>query len=221
MALTIEQIQENITNKMDARLIINQLTDYIQANPGSSSPGGSSYLVYTAWLSQESLVVSSPGPLVIGKQYKIGNYNGTDDFTNVGAASNATNVVFVASGTTPNAWTTSTLRTAGDLIIDVFGENTIGDIVWTIGGVGYYVGTLNGAFPQDRTVCPPFDFNAYGYLPLQGQTSLFEFGWTNGWNAANPNNEVDLVVAYANYDPIDIAMISSNLKLLVEIRVYQ
>jgi hypothetical protein len=42
MALTIEQIQQNITDKHDAREIINQIADYIQANPGSS-PGGSGY----------------------------------------------------------------------------------------------------------------------------------------------------------------------------------
>lgn len=30
-------------------------------------------------------------------------------------------------------------------------ENTIGSIVWTRGDEGYYVGTLAGAFPQDKT----------------------------------------------------------------------
>lgn len=44
MALTIEQIQANITAKADAREIINQIADYIQANPGGSGVG-SSYLV--------------------------------------------------------------------------------------------------------------------------------------------------------------------------------
>lgn len=36
MALTIQQIQDNITNKYDQREIINQLADYIQANPGGN-----------------------------------------------------------------------------------------------------------------------------------------------------------------------------------------
>lgn len=45
MALTIEQIQSNITEKRDVREILNQLADYIQANP---SGGGSSVESVTA-----------------------------------------------------------------------------------------------------------------------------------------------------------------------------
>lgn len=41
--MTIEQIQEMITNKGDVREIINQLADYIQANPGGA-PGGDQLL---------------------------------------------------------------------------------------------------------------------------------------------------------------------------------
>lgn len=46
--MTIQQIQDRITNKGDLREVINLLADYIQNNPG----GGSSYLVYTANLTQ-------------------------------------------------------------------------------------------------------------------------------------------------------------------------
>lgn len=50
MALTIQQIQNNITSKNDQREIINQIADYLEANLG-----GSSYLVLqspdtTLWL---------------------------------------------------------------------------------------------------------------------------------------------------------------------------
>jgi hypothetical protein len=51
------------------------------------------------------------GLLVVGAKYKIVSYLGTDDFTNVGAASNATGVVFVASGTTPADWTALSVLT--------------------------------------------------------------------------------------------------------------
>jgi hypothetical protein len=43
--------------------------------------------------------------LTIGKLYTIVSYNAGDDFTNVGAASNAVGQAFIASGTTPTAWT--------------------------------------------------------------------------------------------------------------------
>lgn len=39
MSKTIEQIQEMITNKADAREVINEIADYLQANPGGSSGG--------------------------------------------------------------------------------------------------------------------------------------------------------------------------------------
>ncbi len=51
------------------------------------------------------------GVLNIGRQYFIAAYNAGDDFTNVGAASNATGVLFTATGTTPADWSNgSTLR---------------------------------------------------------------------------------------------------------------
>jgi hypothetical protein len=45
------------------------------------------------------------GLLIPGSTYIITHFNTGDDFTNVGAASNATNVTFVATGTTPTDWT--------------------------------------------------------------------------------------------------------------------
>lgn len=45
------------------------------------------------------------GLLTVGKRYKIVTFVALDVFTNVGAASNATGVVFTATGTTPTTWT--------------------------------------------------------------------------------------------------------------------
>lgn len=65
----------------------------------------------------ESYVASTTatsGLLTIGKTYKITSYVAGDDFTNVGAASNTTGVVFTATGTTPTTWTNaSTLVSEG------------------------------------------------------------------------------------------------------------
>jgi hypothetical protein len=40
MAKTIEQIQTLITNKADAREVINEIADYLQSNSGSGGSGG-------------------------------------------------------------------------------------------------------------------------------------------------------------------------------------
>jgi phage-related baseplate assembly protein len=51
------------------------------------------------------------GLLVPNSQYIITTYNAGDDFTNVGAASNASGVSFVATGTTPTTWTNGSVIT--------------------------------------------------------------------------------------------------------------
>jgi|GEM_PF-4450783 len=55
------------------------------------------------------------GTLTIGKYYRIKTYVAGDDFTNVGAASNATGVEFLATGTTPTTYTNgSTIEALGE-----------------------------------------------------------------------------------------------------------
>ena len=57
------------------------------------------------------------GTIVVGREYVIGAFVAGDDFTNVGAASNATGVVFTATGTTPTTWTnSSTLVRVGEAL---------------------------------------------------------------------------------------------------------
>jgi len=49
------------------------------------------------------------GTLVVGKTYQIITFVAGDSFTNVGAGSNASSVIFIASGTTPTTWTNSSI----------------------------------------------------------------------------------------------------------------
>lgn len=64
------------------------------------------------------------GPLVIGTTYTIKTFVTLDDFTNVGAASNASGVVFKATGTTPTNYSHSSVLLPGidryDNIINAF-----------------------------------------------------------------------------------------------------
>lgn len=64
--------------------------------PGLGPTGG------TFWLGFGS---ATSGLLTSGKRYQIQTFVAGDVFTNVGAASNATGVVFTATGTTPTTWT--------------------------------------------------------------------------------------------------------------------
>ena len=68
--------------------------------------------------------VSTSGTLVVGQDYIITTFVAGDDFANVGAASNATGVVFTATGTTPTTWSNASTLTvnaftvASELVLD-------------------------------------------------------------------------------------------------------
>lgn len=52
----------------------------------------------------EIISIMGIGTITVGQAYKITSYIADDDFTNVGAASNAAGVIFAATGTTPTHW---------------------------------------------------------------------------------------------------------------------
>ena len=89
-------------------------------------------LIFNAPLSEYGTLPGAAltsGTLISGAVYKIGHFVTGDDFTNVGASSNANGVTFAASGTTPTTWTNgSILRRQDyytlDLITGTKGVNT-------------------------------------------------------------------------------------------------
>lgn len=73
----------------------------------------------------QKIVELTGGTLVVGQQYYIQNYVSSDNFTNVGASSNATNISFVATNTTPTTWTNgSTLATRSNELTSIFITNS-------------------------------------------------------------------------------------------------
>ena len=64
--------------------------------PGAGPSGG------TFWL---GVSTATSGALTTSKRYQIETYVAGDDFANLGAAENASGVVFTSSGTTPTDWT--------------------------------------------------------------------------------------------------------------------
>ena len=61
----------------------------------------------------------SSGLLVVGETYTIVSDQAGDDFTNIGAATNATGVVFAATGTTPTTWTHGSTLSGPTLCPDI------------------------------------------------------------------------------------------------------
>lgn len=111
------------------------------------------YKVYTALLTQSGGddpqfdINTDNGNLVIGTTYEIANYDIEDDFTNIGAPSNANGVKFVATGTTAASWSGSSELNynTGAPIVTVL-ENTIGNIWFSYGTDGVYSVYSNGLF---------------------------------------------------------------------------
>ena len=90
---------------------------------------------------------TTSGLLVEGEMYVIEALIAGDDFTNVGYVEEGT--AFEATGTTPTAWTESTVVvkvTESEPVLTVI-KNDIGVITWGRTGVGSYAGIKTDAFP--------------------------------------------------------------------------
>lgn len=103
------------------------------------------YKVFTGLLTQgggddpQFLVDTDNGNIVPGVTYEIANYQIGDDFTNIGAPSNANGVKFIATGTTALNWTGATELNYnnGAPVVTVL-ENTLGNVWFVYGGAGQY-----------------------------------------------------------------------------------
>jgi len=67
------------------------------------------------------------GTLEVGQRYRITDFQAGDDFTNVGAGSNANGVEFLATGTTPATWTNSSGVTPIGAVVALLPENIESD----------------------------------------------------------------------------------------------
>ena len=63
------------------------------------------------------ITYATSGALVSGVEYVITSFSAGDDFTNVGAGSNATGVVFTATGTTPTTWSNGSTITVNEFTV--------------------------------------------------------------------------------------------------------
>ena len=136
------------------------------------------YRVYTALLKQiggDNPQTTTSGSLTVGVTYEITDYQGNDDFTNVGASSNTNLVKFVATGKTPTEWGNVSELTynTGAPVVTVL-ENTLGNIWFTYDFNGQYGLYSNlDLFPVAKTFISvasnndePYQFKAYRNLSL-------------------------------------------------------
>jgi hypothetical protein len=99
---------------IDALLSANITGIFLELQSSGSTRVSWQYQFVGTVITQPPVLTS--GLLVVGTEYKILSYVSSDDFTNVGAASNATDVVFTATGTTPTTWTNSSQLQAAVLV---------------------------------------------------------------------------------------------------------
>ena len=67
------------------------------------------------------------GTLEVGQRYRITDFQAGDDYTNVGAGSNANDVEFIATGTTPTTWSNSSGVTPIGAVVALRPENIQSD----------------------------------------------------------------------------------------------
>jgi len=99
---------------------------------GMMNPNGSSEFIIVADKFQVCNITETnltSGTLITGRYYQIKTYVSDDDFTNVGAASNATGVIFKATGTTPTHWGHSSILNeilVPFIVGNINGESAVG-----------------------------------------------------------------------------------------------
>lgn len=116
------------------------------------------YKVFTGLLTQlggddpQILVNVDNGNIVPGVTYNITNYQIGDDFTNVGAPSNANGVSFIATGTDAINWAgTSELNYNNGTPVCTVLENTLGNVWFEYSNVGRYLLISNNLFIIEKT----------------------------------------------------------------------
>lgn len=129
----------NLLTGSDLGCVVDDLTAITSVLPPSNP--------YRFNLTQTSALSATSGLLTIGVRYCILTFATGDVFTNVGALSNASNVYFTATATTPTDWSNGSVVIHGfDPTATVLWNLLSGTPVWTRTNVGTYDSTLASAF---------------------------------------------------------------------------
>lgn len=194
-------------------------TRYIVNNVSGQTINGEyilpKYKVYTALLTQsggDNPDSTYSGDLVIGRTYQIYNLGSAAgyDFTNVGAPNNDLNTWFVATGTTPNSWGFDVCLNynSGAPVVTVL-ENTIGNIWFNYRNTGGYNMNSNSLFILNKL-----------FTLITSRFS--DDGGVSTYDAFIIKNDESLLTinVFNNIGAPGDSLISSNMPLCIEIRVY-
>jgi hypothetical protein len=165
------------------------------------SVGSTLTVTGTGYSTPQTLTETPTLGLIVGETYKIVTYLRGDDFLNVGASNNDTDVIFVATGRNPTSWISgSTLIIETPTFIVNVLENSFDDeIVWELnpfgeGTYGAYFSGGNQTFPREKTSIVTTPTSPYGFVPFVTQPTIYSFTETN--------SKIDdyLVLGVSSYD---------------------
>lgn len=123
------------------------------------------------------------GTLVVGNRYRLTNWITADDFTNVGASSNADGVEFIATGTTPATWSNSSVVTIIGAVLVLLPENIQSNGDWIDASSNELNGVNTSATPlmvkpqTSGTFAPAVKFATGGNLDVTYQASGQQGTW--------------------------------------------
>jgi len=168
------------------------------------------YKVYTTLLTQtggDNIETLSSGPVTQGVTYYLDDSGGGDtDFTNVGGpAYPASFVYFVATNSdTPNDYNGAILQYNTGAPIPTVLENTIGNIWWVYGSVGYYIAYSDNLFTLNKTTVflePPSNLYNTGFFEINDK-SINSVGLTyaNQLSGNSDNNLVNTTIEIRVYN---------------------
>lgn len=169
------------------------------------------YKVFTAILTQSggddpASIYGDEYSLIVGTTYTIAQQEEPlilGDFTNVGAPNNELGTSFIATGTTPNSWgTTSLLYNGGAPVANVL-DNTIGNIWFSYNDIGFYRILSNGLFTD-------------GKITLQSNKHISGTGTDLNFS----DNATINLVSYNGETQSNNALIGNSFFNFIEIRVY-
>jgi hypothetical protein len=87
----------------------------------------------------------------VHQEVNLNDLNNRTDAVEADVAAIDTRVDDVETALAPKVYRVLLSQSGTDPIVAVALENTLGSIVWTRGGAGGFTGTLNGAFPANKT----------------------------------------------------------------------
>lgn len=223
----LSRLAEGVTNKLFGSIDPQDLGELIkEVRP---------YYSFKGIISQSNdagvIENKTSGTLEIGVSYKIDTFNEGDDFTNVGASSNAAGVSFIATGTTPAVWTEESSLSSHTANIEVLKihNDDFGDCYFKRNSQGAFTfNSMNTEFSDDKTEVIINGLDQYwGNIitdtEVPGQSGKGQRATVNYYHESNSSVWIETAVMYVDATGINAYNMDGIIYNFVsfEVRVYQ